>query len=133
MKTRIIKKLLTVVLMITYMAGAVGFTFSLHYCGGHYKSTCFTSDTEKGCCGKNEHKTNCCKDKTFKAKFKDNHSSSAKAVVAKVFFTDAIIHQPVLTAQAISYADCDTYVANDSSPPFVRGVPIYLMNRVFRI
>ena len=130
---RLLNKFLTVVLMITYMAGAIGFTFSFHYCGGHYKGICFTSDTEKGCCKKNEHKTHCCKDKVFKAKFTGDHSSSAKAVIAKAFFLQATMPEPIAIAEQETREFADTYVANDSSPPFVRGVPLYLMNRVLRI
>ncbi len=119
--------------MAIYMASAVGFSFSFHYCGGHYKGICFTSDTEKGCCGKNEHKTNCCEDKVVKAKFKDDHSSSAKAILAKIFSPQAIQQYPALFNHKVIYVAQLTYVANDSSPPFTPSTPLYLMNRVLRI
>ncbi|MBC7553170.1 MAG: hypothetical protein H7257_04250 [Taibaiella sp.] len=127
------KKLIALVLMVTYTACAVGFTFSFHYCGGHYKQICFTADTENGCCEGNEHKSNCCEDKVIKAKFKSDQSSSAKVFLLKVFSPQAVLNQYVVFQQIITHENYQTYVSNDSSPPITSGVPIYLMNRVFRI
>lgn len=127
------KKLVTVFMMFLYMASAMGFSFSLHYCGGHYKQLCFTSDTEEGCCGESEHKSNCCEDKVISAKYKDDHTAYAKIILPKMFFADAAPVYPSITLSGISYNTHDGYVANDSSPPIVSDVPIYLMNRVLRI
>lgn len=114
------------------MACAVGFTFSFHYCGGHFRYICFTSDTEEGCCGENEHKTNCCEDKVVSAKVKD-HTAFAKMLLPKVFLADAILPSHPLNRPVICHTGYRSYVANDSSPPIVSDVPIYLMNRVLRI
>lgn len=114
------------------MACAVGFTFSFHYCGGHFRYICFTSDTEEGCCGENEHKTNCCEDKVVSAKVKD-HTAFAKVLLPKVFLADAIQPSHPFSYPVICHTGYRSYIANDSSPPIVSDVPIYLMNRVLRI
>lgn len=116
------------------MASAVGFSFSYHYCAGHYKGICFSSDTEKDCCGENEHETNCCKDKIVKAKIKDDQSHSLKAILGKIIFKAGLSQYPTVSISCAVH--CEEYtssVANDSSPPTIGSVPIYLMNRVLRI
>lgn len=129
----IMKRFLSLIIMITYMASAIGLTFSFHYCGGHYKGFYLTADTEKDCCGKNEHKTRCCHDKVVKAKFKEDHSYSVKTILSKVLFADAIVFKsPVFSVQPFPQLR-ESFVSNDASPPRSRGVPIYLLNRVFRI
>jgi hypothetical protein len=128
-----VKKLFTILLMVTYMAGAIGFSYSLHYCGGHFKGVCFTSDTEKGCCGNGKHKKNCCKDKVVSAKCKGSHTPSAKAVLSKVFFIQAILVHAELPVNNNVYAGFPAYVSSDPSPPFTSSVPIYLLNRVLRV
>jgi hypothetical protein len=127
------KKLITFVLMVTYMASAIGFTYSLHYCGGHYKYVCFTSDTEKGCCGKNEHKTNCCKDVVIKAKFKNNHNPSAKAILSHTNFECIAPTRFEFTVTKARDDKFARYIAKDLPPPLSSQVPLYLLNRVFRI
>lgn len=126
------KKLVTIILMMTYMACAIGFTFSFHYCGGHYKYVCFTADTEEDCCGENEHKTNCCDDKVVSAKVKD-HTAFAKMLLAKVFFVHDLQPSPQYSYKVAYHTGYRYYWASNSSPPIVTDVPIYLLNRVLRI
>lgn len=115
------------------MASAIGFTYSLHYCGGHYKGIFFTSDTEKGCCGKGKHKKNCCNDKVITAKFKSNHAASVKAILGKVFFECTAIQYPVITLTHNLADGYRTYISSDPSPPILSDIPIYLLNRDLRI
>lgn len=129
-----ITRILTVFLMVTYTAGAVGVTFSLHYCGKHFRYICFTEDTEKGCCGKNEHKSKCCTDKIVKAKIKDNHSYQAKATINDNWQPGVLpATQTYCWTELPEQVAPENFVSSDSSPPFVRSVPIYLANRVLRI
>ena len=115
------------------MAGAIGFTFSLHYCSGHFKDICFTEDTEKGCCGKSEHKRNCCNDKVFSAKFKSDHTPTAKAIISKLAAAALPARVYVYFQPSTYSAESQIFAANDSSPPPMRGVPLYIMNCVFRV
>ncbi len=127
------KKLFTLFMMVSYMASAIGLTFSLHYCGGSYKEICFTSDTEKNCCGTKEKSRGCCEDKVIKAKIKDDHSSSSKAFFSKIVFEQAVVLWQVYFGEHSNYNGNYVFIANDSSPPLVPPLPIYLLNRVLRI
>lgn len=126
------KRFITLVLLIAYSASAIGLSFSLHYCGGHLKNICFTSDTEKNCCGKNEHKSHCCKDKHFSAKFKDDHSRSVYTVLIEMAAAVpvTVVHQQ----RSLCYAETaySTSFPTINSPPW-RNVPVYLLNCTFRI
>lgn len=127
------KRIIAILLMVTYLAGATGFSFSLHYCGDHFKHVNFTSDTEKGCCGKGKHKPNCCKDKTIKASIKGDQSLKTKAVVAKIFFENTPSGICYLIKQRV-YGNHDVAaLATNTSPPFLRTVPVYLQNCLLRI
>ena len=119
--------------MLTYMASAIGFTFSLHYCGGSFKEVCFTSDTEKNCCGTKEKAGGCCSDKVVKIKCKDSHSPAAHSVLPDLNYYISPVTQFVCTVVKRTAKGYQTFVFNDTSPPPVRGVPIYLKNRVFRV
>ncbi len=129
------KKLIALVLMVTYMACAIGFTFSFHYCGGKFMEICFTSDTDKNCCGTKEKAGGCCEDKVVSAKHKDNHAPSAKALIAKVFFLDFIaLPSFAFKAEKIRGEDFSTYIAKDLPPPLiVSKIPLYLLIRVLKI
>lgn len=127
------KKFTVLFLMMIYMASVIGVTYSLHYCGGKFKEVCFTSDTEKNCCGTKERSRGCCSDKVVSAKCKDSHSPAVHSILPDLFY--GIVHVvhftfPVEKRTAIGY---QTYVFSDASPPPIQGVPIYLMNRVFRV
>jgi hypothetical protein len=126
------RRLLVLTLLIAYMASVVGFSFSFHYCGKHFRYITFSHDTEKGCCGKNERKSKCCSDKIVKAKIKDDCTQPAKAVFGKIML-HGVIHFRPRPQQKICYDVRHYFVANDSSPPFDRSTPIYLANRVIRI
>jgi hypothetical protein len=127
------KKLLTLVLMITYLASAIEFSFSFHYCGGSFKEICFTSDTEKNCCGTKEKSAGCCSDKVVKAKFKDDQTVFAKSVSSKVLVVHGVL-PPAIPSLACNISQgYPIYISSDPSPPVTRTIPIYLKNRVFRI
>lgn len=126
------KRLAAFIVLVIYMASAIGFTFSLHYCGGAYKQLCFTSDTEKGCCEKSEHKTKCCTDNTVTAKIKDDHSSVLKIILHKRIADKTLITHSHLFVASL-HQGFARQVSFSSSPPILPDIPIYLMNNVFRI
>lgn len=129
----VMKKLTTLFVLVIYMASAVGFTFSLHYCGGKFKEVCFTSDTEKNCCGSKEKSHGCCNDKVISAKFKDNHTGSFKTILTKVFSTASLLAHYNYPSEKKTREYYLTTVAKDTSPPFSGDVPIYIKIRVLRV
>lgn len=127
------KKIVSLFVMVAYMASAFGITVSFHHCGKQFKHINLTSDTEKGCCGKNEHKTNCCKDVVVNAKYNDDHTVSGKAIAVKIFFASGTLPVYKDSKNRLSEAQCRVLAANDSSPPLTSDFPIYLLNRALRI
>ena len=126
------KKLTVLFLMMIYMASAIGVTYSLHYCGSKFKQVCFTSDTEKNCCGDHETK-GCCSDKVVSVKCKDNHTPGLQPLLPELFsFIVPVIHfaHPLVKRTAEGY---QTFVAADTSPPPIQGIPLYLKIRVIRV
>lgn len=128
------KRFVTSVLMIIYMAGAIGFSFSFHYCGGTYHGICFTEDTEADCCGSEMENDGCCEDKIVSAKFDDNHAPAYCDFVPKVFSEAVIASVFFQPDHAIHEIAHPVFVTNKGpSPPAHQSVPIYLTNRVLRI
>jgi hypothetical protein len=131
----IMKRLIASVVMIAYMAAAIGFSFSFHYCGGTLHSICFTEDTEEGCCGSKEDSDGCCEDKVISAKYKDDHTPSFASVPLVKVTTDVVlprIYGYVHTAVCTYTHPVSTY-NKGPSPPLLRGIPIYLFIRVLRL
>jgi hypothetical protein len=128
------KRIVTSLLMIAYMAGAIGLSFSFHYCGGEFHAICFTEDTEKDCCGTKEKSDGCCEDKVISAKCAESHAPAYATFAPKVFteFLPAPVYPGFnLRMQAYDYAA--PLVQKGHSPPFLDHVPIYLQHRVLRI
>jgi len=128
------KRVLSSLLLIAYMASAINFTFAFHYCGGTYHSICFTSDTEADCCGSEEEDDGCCEDKVVSAKFKDNHTPAFKTSFSKIVFEPFFpATYFVVTGVLLKSALIDRIPHTGHSPPILREVPIYLLNRVLRL
>lgn len=128
------KRVLASLLLIAYMANAINFTFSFHYCGGTYHSICFTSDTEADCCGSEEEDDGCCEDKVVSAKFKDNHTPAFKTSFSKIVFDPApvVAYYPP-AGLVISTVLIDHVLHTGHSPPILGNLPVYLLNRVLRL
>lgn len=126
------KKLLSVVVLVCYMASAIGVSYALHYCGSHFKEVCFTADTEKDCCGSHE-KPGCCHDDVIKVKIKDSHApthclldfSHWTAITESAFDFNNPAYAPTFAVLLQLYA-CDP-----SPPP--NGTPAYILYRNLRI
>ncbi len=128
------KKLLSIWIMIAYMASAIGFSCSLHYCGGKFKEVCFTADTEKNCCGSMEKSAGCCSDKVIKAQIKDNHTAGAKTILAKAFFFIVPAKYSYIYSRYIPIESFEELTLKGPAPPLLpQSVPIYLKNRVIRV
>ena len=126
------KRLLSLFILVTYMASAIGFSYSLHYCAGKFKQVCFTADTEKNCCGADEVE-GCCTNKVVQVKCKDNHTPANHTIVPILLSCIIpVIHIAFPTAKKTTDV-YQTYIAQDTSPPHIFGIPIYLKIRVIRV
>jgi hypothetical protein len=122
--------------MMTYMASAIGFSFSFHYCGGSFHGICFTADTEEDCCGTKEQSNGCCEDKVVSAKFKDDHSPTFFSIIPKVILDFLPVLRMTFVHVAVQKGIHAVSINNKGpSPPALgsRGIPIYLFIRVLRL
>ncbi len=125
------KRLLTLILAITYFCISSGFVVSVHYCMGKVSKATIEIASAKSCvCGKKEMK-GCCKTESKFIKLSDNHQANTANVsiispyhIVPVFYT---INNTII-------ASGNTKLAfNNHSPPIVSPQPIYILNCVFRI
>ncbi len=125
------KKILTILLCLTYTFVACGFTINLHYCGGKIKSASFLKITEEGCCGTKEKSKGCCKDKSTFFKIKDNHKlDSAPKTANQTLQINVIVTELLFCLPKSSIASS---ILNYHAPPVLYDNPIYLKHQVFLI
>jgi hypothetical protein len=128
------KRLLSLFILVIYMASAIGVTYSLHYCSGKFKEICFTADTEKNCCGVQE-SDGCCTDKVTTVKCKDSHTPAGHTIVP-IGIAEAVAALPAIIYHAYSFPprELTHFIFKGPSPPLLcQGLPIYLRNRVIRV
>jgi hypothetical protein len=123
--------------MIAYMAAAIEFSFSFHYCGGEYHSICFTSDTEKDCCGEMEAGNDgCCEDKVVSAKHSNDHAPSVFNILTNTLSTVFIlpnVHHYYFYPIRYKGLRSIKFDRKGPAPPLISGIPLYLLIRVLRI
>ncbi len=131
------KRFLVSILMVLYMAGAMGATVHMHYCMGDLVGASLLHHDEHKCdrCGmvKRTDDNGCCKDehKTFKT---TEHSKTTNDLQL-LQFSEAVI--PPVThytrySTAPVIADRHTPVRANAPPPW-HGCPIYIRVRNLRI
>ncbi len=76
------KKIVSISLLLTYLAFSIGINLSKHYCGGKLISVKLSSQQEKSCsmCGGKPMK-GCCKDISSCFKIDNDHQHSAKTAI----------------------------------------------------
>ncbi len=79
-----LKKCTGLFLAFLLLVSNIGFAFDVHYCGGEIASvslnTSAQASPEKKCCGENEKKSSCCKDKVVHFEKKSDNATF------KIFF-----------------------------------------------
>lgn len=137
------KKILATILAFLYLATSMGATVHLHYCMGKLVSWGLHDHESKNCtfCGmpkKITHKhcitaaKNCCKDKHQQIKTdKDQKVSQFEFQGYKFFPGLSLIGYSSLPGIHISSLVVDYPTAN--APPKIGKVPVFLLNRNFRI
>lgn len=129
------KKLLSIVFLFLFLITNSGMAISAHWCCGELSSICLIADAKNSCwCNDKGAESDCCKDKktTLDANAK-NDLAKATGYELKVIIPDFTITQinytEVVLLAIIQYHDSDFY----HPPPLNDNVPIYLLDKVFRI
>jgi hypothetical protein len=128
------KKVLTGILAVLYLAVSSGVVMELHYCMGKLAGVELYGGQDEKCgrCGMTEKNTGCCHDELKIYKLEDAH----KNVTNAISFDEgqvAIVNQytePALWLQPLQPAGIQTPV---HAPPDIGGPSINIANCVFRI
>lgn len=127
------KRTAVILLICIYSFATMGFSIKQFYCCGKLKSVSLTivSDAEPKC-GKGNKKGGCCDNKIQFVKVKDKHVASDQTgspvkhfIDLSTFFCTAQVHTSTSKIILVAY--------RGNAPPEQPGVPIYIINRVFRI
>lgn len=125
------KRIVALILSLSFIAASSGATVNIHYCRGKLSSVSLSFLPTASCkCGKKT-KMGCCKTETRFVKLSDNAKqtsfTTAPAVRAIEWapIASQVIFQPLLAAEGI--------IPISSSPPGSERQAVYLRNRVFRL
>lgn len=131
------KKLLGLILALTYFASTSGATVYLHYCMGQIVEWNVTGSEQETCpnCGMDKSKTSekdCCKDEHKQLKNTNDHSISETAFQGMQLVASAL---PVsfIETPAITFSSITEENPTSNAPPQSSGIAIYKRNCVFRI
>ncbi|MBI3233205.1 MAG: hypothetical protein HYZ42_04075 [Bacteroidetes bacterium] len=127
------KNVLTIVLLSLFLITNSGLAVNAHWCGKKLASIHLASDSKHPCpCGKKAMKSKCCKDKTTTLKAKND--------IAKARYFDLKSTTQNCTFTIINYGEGSVSVNYQlpvsnfyRPPPNKHSIPIYLLDRVFRI
>lgn len=130
------KKVITAILAVIYLATSTGATLHLHYCMGELVSWSLEGKESKKCpgCGMPKKDTNakgCCKDeqKFFKNNYDQKNTETGASPLT--LFT-AEVPASFCELNNPSFTDfIRIYYGN--SPPRSSALPVYILNCVFRI
>lgn len=131
------KKILSILLLISYMLCACGVSVSFHHCAGEFKYLSVNDkDHEVKCCkGKKEMSDDCCKSNKVSFKKTDDKSQAFFSIVKKSLSDKNILNErPTLFAQVANLVPSENRRVLFRPPPHRTGTsPLYLLHSVFRI
>ena len=136
------KKLLLSILAVVYVVTATGMTVHFHYCMGKLVSWSLTKHDKAKCsfCGipKNDEQQTkltckgCCLDKTTVIKLDKEHNKAPQVVTPFQYGYDALLTH-VETTYPFVAAFKPANLNAIHAPPGKGQIPVFLLNRVFRI
>lgn len=128
------KRSIALTLILLYVVPVIGINISVHYCSGKISSVAFCVENTNLClCGTKKMKKNCCQNKNFSFQLKcDQQVSSPLSLKIPNFkiFQFSVIPDFILNFYPILNG---TSTYNLEHPPDKSVIPIYILNRIFRI
>ena len=127
------KRIILILLISIYTTATFGFSVKQFYCCNKLKSTsiAFTQTADQKC-GMDKKMDKCCKTTYKYFKVKDNHISNGSSAEPVKLFSD--FEFPIPVYKAVALAGTHTPIADYSNPPPLHhGIPVYILNCVFRI
>jgi len=130
-----LKRFFVIILSFVYLSATLGITLQRHYCMNKLVGWSFYEQDGDICgrCGmdKTEKDNGCCKDELLKLKIGDDQQPS---FIAVMFHQPdvLVLHHSFLYHELTRIPAAEEYVV-DHGPPHVAAIPVFLLNRVFRI
>lgn len=129
------KKILVTILALVYLTVSSGATVNLHYCMGNLMSWDLSAKSKSKCgsCGmeKTGHK-GCCHDEHKQLKIEKDQKTTESSFKFLTINADAIV-VPFIDLPVINLYSAVLDNPATHSPPLSGSVPIFLLNRNFRI
>jgi hypothetical protein len=128
-----VKKLIVLLLLVSYSLASVGATAHLHYCMNELVKFSFEEEQDEKCgrCGMTEKKGGCCSEEHEQIKLKADHQAEANTQIDFPEFSVAELPNPIeLPATIASPIAIDFPVSH--APPLLRE-RLYLLHCLFLI
>ncbi|MEN2414122.1 HYC_CC_PP family protein [Flavobacterium mesophilum] len=121
-----LKKCTGLFLAFLLLVSNIGFAFDVHYCGGEIASvslnTSVKASPEKKCCGEQEKKSSCCKDKVVHIQKKSDNATF------KIFFFQLDFPAAIQEYNTIAFLSIPNFKSNQitsyysdaNAPPFYK-------------
>lgn len=128
------KKAALILLLSLYTLSVAGIGIKQFYCCGKLKSTSISFTREaKEKCKNGDEKSDCCKTKYQTFKVKDSHIAAADISSPAKHFTDVHLITPSFDIITALVTGPVNHTNESHAPPLHHGVPIYILNCVYRI
>ncbi|MFM2225324.1 MAG: hypothetical protein RJA07_1526 [Bacteroidota bacterium] len=129
------KKITLLLTLFLYLSTTVGFSLTVHHCGGKNSFQLFGLNINKHCkCDheKENHSTKCCHDKLVILKTNKNDKNTNKSFTLKFHSNKLVAFLPyqIATAFTTNNFPLPTFV---SESPHGHSPPIYILHRSFLI
>lgn len=112
----VLKKLLSILILLVYVPAIAGVGFSTHYCAGEARETkVFSVSKQSCCCGEAEAESNgCCSDKITVIKL-DKDQQGSQQISIQPLVVDVLLAFEIPVFMQVFYQSQNTFV--DTSPP----------------
>lgn len=130
-------RILGILILVVYMASAIGISFSFHYCGGEVAAVSVSEKQMPSCCDDEEESDGgCCQNKTISAKIDQKHLTATPEKIAHhhILSLATPVQLIVFAPPLLTYKSALVASSWPQPPPLlVRGLPLFKLFRVFRI
>ena len=129
------KKVTVFILALLYITTSSGVTINMHYCMGKLVDLNFSHNKDQNCsnCGMKETESNgCCEDEKKFLKI-DNAQKIADAAYQLPLFTSPALTNLFLEFSSVSVPSIMEEHPLNNSPSRQQGLPLFILNCVFRI
>jgi hypothetical protein len=126
-----IKKAVSIVLLICYVTVTVGFAMDMHFCGSKISRVSFNSN-EKVSCGKTITPMKCCHSTHIDAKITDTHQAASNTITFKPLSLELFstpFHPILISSPSVIRGNLFGY----REPPLRSDIRLTIANSIFRI